>query len=284
VFSIFSFFLSTFYFLLGPMRYCRVEYENGSVYRLVETLNEVDVVTRAIELPVERRRERAHPRELPHLEPTPLSEAKLLAPVSPSKIVCVGRNYAEHAKELGNEAPAEPLLFFKPPSSLNNPGDAIRRPHITQRMDFEGELAVVIARPCSYMTDEEPVRPYILGYTGLNDVTARDLQRKDNQWARAKGFDTFCPVGPIVTNEIDPWAGVQVQTRVNGDLRQDGNTRDFIFPLEVLIRYISRIMTLNPGDVIATGTPAGVGPVVAGDLVEITIEGIGTLANVVVDE
>jgi 2-keto-4-pentenoate hydratase/2-oxohepta-3-ene-1,7-dioic acid hydratase in catechol pathway len=266
------------------MRYCRMEYENGSIWRLVETLNDVDTVTRAIDLPVERRRERRVQRELPALDPIPLSEAKLLAPVTPSKIVCVGRNYAEHARELGNEPPAEPLIFLKPPSSLNSPGEPIRRPKLTERMDFEGELAVIVSKPCFYMTDDEPVRPYILGYTCLNDVTARDLQRKDNQWARAKGFDTFCPVGPIVTNEIDPWAGVTVETRLNGEQRQSGNTCDFIFPIEVVFRYISRCMTLMPGDIVATGTPSGVGPMKAGDLVEVTIEGIGTLANVVVDE
>ena len=267
------------------MRYCRFETEGGdSIWRLVETLNDVETVTRAIELPLERRRERTVKRELPTLDPVPLAEAKLLAPVTPSKIVCVGRNYLEHARELGNEPPAEPLLFLKPPSSLNPPGGAIRRPRISERVDFEGELAVVMARSCSYMADDEAVRPYILGYTCLNDVTARDLQRKDSQWTRGKGFDTFCPVGPVVSNEIDPWAGITVETRVNGDLRQQGNTRDFIFPLEVLIRYISRVMTLEPGDLVATGTPSGVGPVKAGDLVEVTIDGIGTLANVVVDE
>jgi 2-keto-4-pentenoate hydratase/2-oxohepta-3-ene-1,7-dioic acid hydratase in catechol pathway len=151
-------------------------------------------------------------------------------------------------------------------------------------VDFEGELGVVIAKPCRYVRDDEPVRPYILGYTCVNDVTARDLQKQDGQWTRAKGFDTFCPVGPVVSNEPDPWGGIELTTRVNGEIRQQGNTRDLIFPIDVVIRYISRIMTLNPGDLIATGTPAGVGPLNAGDLVEVTIDGIGTLANVVVDE
>jgi 2-keto-4-pentenoate hydratase/2-oxohepta-3-ene-1,7-dioic acid hydratase in catechol pathway len=264
------------------MKYCRYDLEGGSCYRLVEVLGEQETITRAIDLPLERR-SRVAPKDVAALEPVALTEAKLLPPVTPSKIVCIGRNYHEHARELGNEPPVEPLIFLKPPSSLNAPGAPIRRPTISKRVDFEGELGVVIARSCSYLRDDEAVRPYILGYTCVNDVTARDLQQKDNQWTRAKGFDTFCPVGPVVSNEVDPWAGIEVTTRVNGQVRQQGNTRDLIFPIDVLIRYISRIMTLNPGDLIATGTPAGVGPLDPGDLVEVTVEGIGTLANVVVD-
>lgn len=212
------------------------------------------------------------------------ADASLLAPVEPSKIVCVGRNYREHAAELGNEVPLEPLLFFKPPSSLLPHGGTIVRPKVSQRTDFEGELAVVVARRCHRLRDDEDVRPYILGYTCLNDFTARDLQKKDGQWARAKGFDTSCPVGPLVSDALDPWAGVQVETRVDGDVRQSGNTRDFIFPLEVVMRYITETMTLEPGDVIATGTPQGVGPVTAGATIEISIEGIGQLHNPVADE
>ena len=214
----------------------------------------------------------------------PLAETKLLVPVRPSKIICVGRNYRAHAAELGNEIPSEPLLFFKPPSSLLASGEDIRRPRISERTDYEGELAVVIGRRCHQLSADEDVRPFILGYTALNDFTARDLQKKDSQWTRGKGFDTFCPVGPIVTNEIDPWAGVTVEARVNGAARQNGSTRDFIFPLDVIIRYISGVMTLLPGDLIATGTPEGVGPVVAGDVIEIAVEGVGTLRNRVVDE
>ena len=150
-------------------------------------------------------------------------------------------------------------------------------------MDYEGELGVVIARRCSYLADDEAVRPYILGYTCVNDVTARDLQSSDGQWTRAKGFDTFCPVGPLLTDEIDPWAGVQVETRVNGELKQSGNTKDFIFSLDEIIRYVSRVMTLFPFDLISTGTPAGVGPLKSGDNVEVKIQGIGVLANRVVD-
>ena len=169
-------------------------------------------------------------------------------------------------------------------ATLLAPGGEIRRPKLSQRVDFEGELAVVIGKKIYQVRADEDVRPYILGYTCLNDVTARDLQNKDGQWTRAKGFDTFCPVGPLVTDEINPWTGVGVETRVNGDVRQQGNTRDFIFSLGVIIRYISQAMTISPGDVIATGTPKGVGPVVAGDVIEISVEGVGTLRNAVVDE
>jgi 2-keto-4-pentenoate hydratase/2-oxohepta-3-ene-1,7-dioic acid hydratase in catechol pathway len=213
-----------------------------------------------------------------------LAEATLLAPVQPSKIVCVGRNYREHAAELGHEVPTEPLIFLKPPSSLIAPGAQVRRPKISERVDYEGELGVVISKLCHKVGPEQDVRPFILGYTCVNDVTARDLQNKDGQWTRAKGFDTFCPVGPVVTDEIDPWAGVGVETKVNGEVRQQGTTRDFIFPLDVVIRFISQVMTLLPGDLISTGTPKGVGPVVAGDVIEVSVEGAGTLRNPVVDE
>ncbi|MBV8478517.1 MAG: fumarylacetoacetate hydrolase family protein, partial [Acidobacteria bacterium] len=216
--------------------------------------------------------------------PTALETARLLAPVRPSKIVCIGRNYREHAAELGHELPAEPLLFLKPTSSLLGPGENIRRPKISQRTDYEGELGVVIGKTCYKLSPEDDVRAYILGYTCINDFTARDLQNKDGQWSRAKGFDTFCPAGPVVTDEIDPWAGVPVVTKVNGEVRQSGNTREFIFPLDVIIRHIAEVMTLHPGDLIATGTPQGVGPVVAGDVVEITVDGAGTLRNPIVDE
>jgi 2-keto-4-pentenoate hydratase/2-oxohepta-3-ene-1,7-dioic acid hydratase in catechol pathway len=205
------------------------------------------------------------------------------AVVNPSKIICVGRNYRDHAKELGNEPPTEPLIFMKPPSSIIGPGDKIVRPRISERVDFEGELGVIIKEPCRNVGENEDVRRYILGYTCVNDVTARDLQKKDDQWTRAKGFDTFCPVGPLVTDAVDPWKGVQVETRVNGTIRQSASTTEFIFPLDVIIRYISRVMTLLPGDLICTGTPAGVGPLVAGDEVEVSIAGIGTLKNSVID-
>ncbi len=213
-----------------------------------------------------------------------LSAVHLLAPVEPSKIVCIGRNYREHAKELNHPVPTEPLIFLKPPSSLIGPGDEIRRPvALSRRVDYEGELGVVIARRCYRLRDNDDVRPYILGYTCVNDVTARDLQEKDGQWTRAKSFDTFCPVGPGVVENLDPWKGLRVQTRVNGELRQNGTTTDFLFPLDLVIRFISQVMTLLPGDLIATGTPVGVGPLQAGDNVEVTVEGVGALANPVVD-
>jgi len=160
----------------------------------------------------------------------------------------------------------------------------VLRPKISQRVDYEGELGVVMGKTCYQPAAEEDVRTYILGYTCVNDVTARDLQNKDGQWARAKGFDTSCPVGPLVTDEIDPWTGIGVETRVNGTVRQQGNTHDFIFALDVIIRHIAQVMTLFPGDLIATGTPAGVGPVVAGDVVEVSVEGVGTLRNVIADQ
>jgi 2-keto-4-pentenoate hydratase/2-oxohepta-3-ene-1,7-dioic acid hydratase in catechol pathway len=212
-------------------------------------------------------------------DPMPLLSAKLLAPVVPRKIVCVGRNYREHAAELGNEVPKEPLIFLKAPSSVIGPEEPIRIPPQSQRVDFEGELAVILGRHAYQIRPDEPVAPYIRGYTIVNDVTARDLQKPDGQWWRAKGFDTFCPVGPLVTDEIDPLAGISVETRLNGELRQQGNTRDFIFPIDVLLRHITAAMTLYPGDLIPTGTPAGVAPMQPGDSVEVAIQGIGVLHN-----
>jgi 2-keto-4-pentenoate hydratase/2-oxohepta-3-ene-1,7-dioic acid hydratase in catechol pathway len=212
-------------------------------------------------------------------EPMPLSAAQLLAPVTPSKIVCVGRNYRDHAKELGNEVPAEPLLFFKPPSSLLAPGGTVRMPSAAARVDYEGELALVIGRRASRLQPADDWRNHVRGYTIANDVTARDLQKKDGQWTRAKGFDTFCPVGPFVSDEVDPEAGLTVETRVNGELHQQGSTRDFIFSIPQLLVYITAAITLEPGDLLLTGTPAGVGPLCAGDRVEVTITGLGALSN-----
>ena len=265
------------------MKYCRFQLNHQPHYGLVEAVACVEQITRlflASPQDANGDLEDIPTRRMDHLS---LAEAVLLAPVCPSKIVCVGRNYREHAAELGNEVPAEPLIFLKPPSSLLAPGAPVRRPRQAERVDYEGELGVVIAKKCHQLAADEDVRPYILGYTCVNDVTARDLQKKDGQWTRAKGFDTFCPVGPLVTSEIDPWAGIGVETRVNGEIRQQGNTRDFIFPIDVVIRYISQVMTLVPGDLIPTGTPSGVGPVKAGDTMEVTVEGIGTLTNPVVD-
>lgn len=208
-------------------------------------------------------------------------EVRLLPPCSPSKIVCVGRNYVEHAKELNNPLPAEPLLFLKPPSALIASGDTILYPPQSERVDFEGELGVVIGKRCSQV-DADAALEYAFGYTCVNDVTARDLQKKDVQFTRGKGFDTFCAVGPCLVprGKLDA-AAVGVRTWLDGELKQDGNTRDLIFPLGVIISYISRIMTLEPGDLIATGTPAGVGPMQPGSTVEVEVEGIGKLRNMV---
>jgi 2-keto-4-pentenoate hydratase/2-oxohepta-3-ene-1,7-dioic acid hydratase in catechol pathway len=265
------------------MRFCRFVFDGQPRFGLIESTAGNDSITRLL---LKSPFEGTELEDLPskRIDPMPLEQASLLPPVCPSKIVCVGRNYREHAAELGNEVPAEPLLFFKPPSSLNAPGHTVRRPKLSQRVDYEGELGVVISKPAYKIGDAEDVRPYILGYTCVNDVTARDLQNKDGQWTRAKGFDTFCPVGPMITDEIDPWAGVSVETRVNSEIRQQGNTRDFIFTIDVILRYITQVMTLMPGDLIPTGTPKGVGPVVAGDVVEVTVEGIGTLRSLMADD
>lgn len=261
------------------MKYCRIQLNNQPHYGLVESVAGVEQITRLFLSAPQDANEELEDVPTRRIDPLPVAQAALLPPVSPSKIVCVGRNYREHATELGNEVPLEPLIFFKPPSALLAPGARVRRPPQVDRVDYEGELGVVIAKKCYQLSADADVRPYILGYTCVNDVTARNLQKKDGQWTRAKGFDTFCPVGPLVTNEVDPWAGIGVETRVNGAVRQQGNTRDFIFPLEVVIRYISQIMTLMPGDLIPTGTPQGVGPVLTGETMEVIVEGIGTLTN-----
>jgi 2-keto-4-pentenoate hydratase/2-oxohepta-3-ene-1,7-dioic acid hydratase in catechol pathway len=209
---------------------------------------------------------------------TSLSDAQMLPPVAPSKIVCVGRNYREHAAEFGNPMPEEPLLFLKAPSAIIGHGDFIELPGLSRRIEHEGELAVVIGRRCSRVADAEDPLSYVLGYTCLNDVTARDLQRKDVQFTRGKSFDTFCPVGPHIVTGLDP-GDLKVETRVNGEVRQSGRTGAMAFPVPHLIRYISHAMTLEPGDLIATGTPAGVGPLLDGDVCEVEVEGVGTLRN-----
>jgi 2-keto-4-pentenoate hydratase/2-oxohepta-3-ene-1,7-dioic acid hydratase in catechol pathway len=214
-------------------------------------------------------------------EPLPLSAADLLPPVTPSKILCVGRNYREHAAELGNEVPAEPLLFFKPPSSLLKPGGSIVLPPASSRVDHEGELAIVIGHRASKLQPGFDLHSVIRGYTLANDVTARDLQKKDGQWTRAKGFDTFCPIGPWVSDEVDPAAGLIIETRVNGEVRQHGSTADFIFTIPQLLVYITAAITLEPGDLVLTGTPSGVGPLLSGDQVSVSVLGLGTLTNLV---
>jgi len=262
------------------MRYCKfLDPQAGSAqYGKVEEVNGAPTITaRLAPWPEDHT---VHLSDAP-FSPLPFAGAKLMAPVYPRKIICVGRNYRDHASELGSDVPVEPLLFYKPTSSIIGPGDEIVVPPagLTERVDYEGELAVIMGKHCRNLRDGEDVRPYVRGYTIVNDVTARDLQKKDDQWTRAKGFDTFCPVGPILTDEVDVWAGVDVNTFLNGERRQQGNTREFIFPLDVVIRYISQFTTLEPGDLISTGTPAGVGPIKPGDVVEVEIPGIGRLRN-----
>lgn len=206
-----------------------------------------------------------------------LGSLTLLTPCEPSKLVCVGRNYADHAKELGNEAPSEPILFLKPPSALLPPEGVVEMPPESQRVDYEGELGIVIGKRARRV----PVsrwREYVFGFTCCDDVTARDLQKKDVQFTRGKGFDTFAPIGPCIETELDT-SDISIVTRVNGEVRQNGRTSQMIFPPAELIAFISSVMTLEPGDVILTGTPAGVGPVSDGDVVEVEIEGIGVLRN-----
>jgi 2-keto-4-pentenoate hydratase/2-oxohepta-3-ene-1,7-dioic acid hydratase in catechol pathway len=264
------------------MRYCRFLFENQTYYGAVEDREGEQWIVRLIEAPEEDRAFRLeHGRATSwslDFEPMPLNAVELLAPVTPSKIVCVGRNYRDHVKEMGSELPAEPLLFFKPASALLRPGGVVRMPAISARVDFEGELAVVMGRRIRNLKEED-WRSAVRGYTLANDVTARDLQNKDGQWTRAKGFDTFCPAGPVVSDELDPEAGLTLETRVNGELRQHGSTLDFIFPLPRLLAYITAAMTLEEGDLVLTGTPSGVGPLKAGDKVEISIPGLGVLAN-----
>ena len=215
-------------------------------------------------------------------EKLPLETARLLAPVIPrSKVVAVGRNYADHAAELGNQLPVEPLLFLKPNTSVIGPGDPITYPVQSENVHYEGELAVVIGRICKDVPLER-VDEVVLGYTVANDVTARDLQQKDGQWARAKGFDTFCPIGPWIETDLDV-SDLALTTRLNGELKQDGRTSQLVFDIPTLVAHITAAFTLLPGDVILTGTPAGVGPMLPGDQVEVEIEGIGVLTNTLVD-
>jgi len=205
---------------------------------------------------------------------------KFLPPSTPSKIVCVGRNFAAHASELGNELPKEPLIFLKPPSSIIAPEEPILLPTVSKRVDFEGELAIVIGRRCSRPRADENINSYVAGYTCLNDVTARDLQKPDGQWWRAKGCDTFCPFGPVLETDLSP--GATVETFVNGIRKQSGSISDWIFSPNVIIRWIAQVMTLEPGDVVAMGTPEGVGPLSGGDTVDVVVTGIGSLRNTVV--
>jgi len=211
-----------------------------------------------------------------------LESVKLLPPAAPSKIVCVGKNYVNHAAEMDGPPPKEPILFLKPPSSIIAPEDPVILPPISRRVDYEGEIAVVMSRRCRHLRANEEVHPYILGYTCFNDVTARDLQKLDGQWTRGKSFDTFCPFGPVLETNVPP-ADARVETFVNGVRKQSARLAEMIFSVDVIIRFIAQVMTLEPGDLIATGTPAGIGPVVAGDVMEVSVTGIGTLRNTVID-
>jgi 2-keto-4-pentenoate hydratase/2-oxohepta-3-ene-1,7-dioic acid hydratase in catechol pathway len=205
-------------------------------------------------------------------------QARLLAPVIPTKVIGVGKNYVDHASEMGGPLPEEPLLFLKPPTAVIGPLQPIRVPAESNEVHHEAELAVVIGTVTRNVAIED-AGAHILGYTAANDVTARDLQRGDGQWTRSKGFDTFCPLGPAIDTELDPLEGLSVMCRVNGEIRQAGSTSDLVFGVSELVAFISRIMTLLPGDVILTGTPSGVGPIVPGDTVEVEIEGVGVLVN-----
>jgi 2-keto-4-pentenoate hydratase/2-oxohepta-3-ene-1,7-dioic acid hydratase in catechol pathway len=207
-----------------------------------------------------------------------LADVRLLSPILPSKVVCVGRNYADHAKEMGNEVPKEPLLFLKPSTSVIGPRDVVRLPPQSKQVEHEAELAVIIGVTGARRVDRKDAAKTIFGYTCANDVTARDLQRADVQFTRGKGFDSFCPIGPWIVTDVDP-ADLEVRCEVNDEVRQLGRTKDMIFDVPTLVSYVSHIMTLLPGDVVLTGTPAGVGPVVDGDTVTVRIEGIGELAN-----
>lgn len=267
------------------MKYCRFTLDHRIHYGTVENRNGELWITDLADAPEEdlafRVQHGSASSFAPGFEPMPLSAADLLPPVTPSKIICVGRNYREHVKELGNEMPAEPLLFFKPPSSLLKPGGVIRLPKLSERVDFEGELALVIGRRARKLPPNTPWREVVRGFTLANDISARDLQKKDVQWTRAKGFDTFGPVGPIVSDVLDLDAGLTLETCLNGELRQHASTLDFIFPVPELLSAITAAFTLEPGDLILTGTPSGVGPLAHGDRVEVSIAGLGTLTNTV---
>ncbi|MFQ5776965.1 MAG: fumarylacetoacetate hydrolase family protein [Terriglobia bacterium] len=212
-----------------------------------------------------------------------LGTVRLQVPCQPSKIICLGRNYQGHARELGNPLPREPLIFLKPPSAVIGPAEPIIYPALSQRVDYEGELAMIIGRRSHRLDAQEDPLDSVFGYTCLNDVTARDLQEADGHFTRGKGLDSFCPLGPVVATEVDP-ANLIVETYVNGERRQRGGTREMIFSLDAIIRFIAGVMTLEPGDVIATGTPAGVGPLRVGDEVEVVVAGVGRLRNTVIAE
>jgi len=253
------------------MKICHFEYKNSVYWGAVK--NRTIFPLENFKIPFEQNNQ---VKLTEHIE---IENVKLL-PATPSKIVCVGRNYAEHAAELGNEVPEQPLLFLKAPSSVITENKAIVIPRQSLQVEHEGELACIIGRTCKDLSDHQNPLEYVFGYTCLNDVTARDLQRIDVQFTRAKSFDTFCPVGGFIETELDV-SDIRVTTRVNGVIKQDGRTSQMVFPVPFLVRYISNQMTLNAGDIIATGTPSGVSQLNAGDFCEVEIEGIGVLGNMV---
>ncbi len=261
------------------MKYCRFQSNGQPSYGLVEPVAGREMITRLLLTSPEEADGDVEDLPSRRMEHVAVDEAGLLAPVRPTKIVCVGFNYYDRTAASQPEIPAEPVIFFKPPSALLAAGRSILYPGDATGVVYEAEVGVVIGRTCHRPNADEDIRSFILGYTCVNDLSAQGFMGKDGQLTRAKGFDTFCPVGPVVSTEVDPWAGIAVEARVNGELRQQGNTRDFVFPVDVVIRSISRVMTLNAGDLISTGTPKGAGPVVAGDVVEITIAGVGRLSN-----
>lgn len=256
------------------MRIARFSADDGVAYGVVDGEPGAETVTRIAGLPFGDIQLTGQPR--------PLVDVRLVAPVLPSKIVAVGRNYADHAAELGNDVPAEPLIFLKPSTSVIGQNEPIMYPgELSGRVDYEGELAVIIGRVCRQLPAER-ASEVIFGYTCANDVTARDLQKSDPQWTRGKGFDTFCPLGPWITTDLDT-SDLAISTTLGGEVKQSARTSQFIFGIPHLIAYITQVMTLLPGDVILTGTPAGVGPMSVGDQVAVSVDGIGTLTNRVVD-
>jgi len=249
------------------MRIIRVRYKDRAFYAAITSPDTVRCLNREEGLEDE----------------IPLASLELLPLIRPSKIVCVGLNYHDHAREMDLALPEEPILFLKPPSSVIGPGDPIVRPSCSTRVDHEAELAIVIGKTARFVPEAQ-VPQYIFGYTCANDVTARDLQKRDGQWTRAKSFDTFCPVGPWIETEVGDPSALPIRAVVNGEVRQESNTSEMIFSPYRLVSFVSRVMTLLPGDVILTGTPAGIGPLKAGEEVSIEIDGVGFLLNPVVDE
>ena len=251
------------------MKYVRADYRGHILHGFIEgdeiAVLSTDIIT--------------DPTATPTGERVRLSDARLLAPCAPGKVVAIGINYRDHAGEMGHDLPEDPVIFLKPPTSVIGTGDEIIRPTQSQRVDHEAELAVVIGKTCKDAKAADAAQ-YIFGYTCCNDVTARDLQKKDGQWTRGKGFDTFCPLGPWIETELDP-ANADVESRLNGQVKQHSNTRYLINPIPRLVEFVSAVMTLLPGDVITTGTPSGIGPMQPGDVVEIEVGGIGILKNTV---